>query len=236
VPVVAREQVDVVVAGADRPELVAGELRQPALRRELGVLDRLEHRVVDGPLVAPPHPERDPRDDLVHEPRHVGPHVPHAQVGADGLVAAADVEADAGRRDVVRVGDHAADRLGVADVGVGAQRARDRVAGPRAAAQLGDGALLDGAAHRDGDLRGHGHDADGDRGGRPAESNRARVAPRGARDGLHPCARCPTLPVPMARAALSARCIRPGARGAGAKPYAVALRPASGSATTPEGA
>jgi hypothetical protein len=57
---------------------------------------------------------------------------------------------------VVRVGDGPADRLRVADVAVGAQRAAQRVAGLGAAAQLGDGALVDVAVDGDGDVpRGH---------------------------------------------------------------------------------
>jgi hypothetical protein len=53
---------------------------------------------------------------------------------------------------VVRVGDRAADRLGVADVAVGAQGAAERVGGLGAAAQLGDGAVLDVAVDGDRDL------------------------------------------------------------------------------------
>ena len=54
----------------------------------------------------------------------------------DGLIAAGDVVADAGRADVVGVGDGAADRLGVADVAVGAEGAAERVAGVGAALEL----------------------------------------------------------------------------------------------------
>ena len=43
-------------------------------------------------------------------------------------VAAGDVEADAADRDVLLVGDHAADRLRIAEVAVGAQHAADHAA------------------------------------------------------------------------------------------------------------
>jgi hypothetical protein len=65
-----------------------------------------------------------------------------AQVGADGLVAAADVVADAGDGDVVTVGHGAADGLAVADVPVGAQHARGAVLGAHAALELRDRARL----------------------------------------------------------------------------------------------
>ena len=58
----------------------------------------------------------------------------------DRLVAARDVVADPGWADVVGVGDGAADRLRVADVAVGAERAAQRVAGVGAALELLDGA------------------------------------------------------------------------------------------------
>lgn len=69
-------------------------------------------------------------------------------VGADRLVP--DIEAASGRRDVVRIGHHPTDRLRVADVAVGADRRRERVAGLGAAARLLDGARLDVAHHADG--------------------------------------------------------------------------------------
>ena len=62
-------------------------------------------------------------EDLVHDPREVGLDVGERDVGEDGLVAAADVVADAGRAQVLAVGDDAADRLRVADVAVRAQDA-----------------------------------------------------------------------------------------------------------------
>ena len=54
-------QVDVVVARADRAELRLGQLRELPLRREVGVADLVEHRVVDPLLRRHAHAERDPR-------------------------------------------------------------------------------------------------------------------------------------------------------------------------------
>ena len=58
------------------------------------------------------------------------------QLRASGLVAAADVVADARRRHVALVGDAAADRLAVARVMVGAEHAELGVAGLHAALEL----------------------------------------------------------------------------------------------------
>jgi len=57
-------------------------------------------------------------------------------------VAAADVEADARDRHVLLVGDHAADRLRIAEVAVGAEHAARDAADAHAAPHLLDGALV----------------------------------------------------------------------------------------------
>ena len=136
--VLVLHHVHVVVARADRAELRPGELRELPLRREVGVADPVEDRMV-GPLGRRhAHAERDPAGDLAHhrldaaERVEVGPR----QLGARGLVAAADVVADARRRDVPLVRDAAADRLAVARVVIRAQHAELRVAGRHAALEL----------------------------------------------------------------------------------------------------
>ena len=100
-----------MVAGADRAELVARHLREPALRAEVRLEDRVEHRVVDRLGVVAPDAEGDALADVVHDARQVGTDVVDAQIGAHGLVSAADVVADSARRDVVGVREHPADRL-----------------------------------------------------------------------------------------------------------------------------
>src|SRR5437762_2713510 len=57
-------------------------------------------------------------------------------------VAAGDVEADAAHRDVLVIGDHAADRLGIAEVAVGAQHAAHDAAVLHTARHLLLGALV----------------------------------------------------------------------------------------------
>src|SRR5438045_2113555 len=119
--VLVNEQVDVVVAAADRAELVARELRQLALRRELSVLDHVENRVVDAPAARASDAERDLARDLVHHNRHVD--VGGPQRRACRLVAAPDVEPDSARGDVMLIRGGAADRHRVTDVVVRAQHA-----------------------------------------------------------------------------------------------------------------
>jgi hypothetical protein len=132
------EQVDVVIPGADRAELLPGEAGERALRLEPGVPDLLDHRVVARAPVVAPDAERDPPEDLVHDPRQVVLDVGEGQVGARGLVAAGNVEADSGRGDVAAVGDHAADRHGVAEVAVGAEHALRALLGRDAVLELRD--------------------------------------------------------------------------------------------------
>jgi hypothetical protein len=135
------EQVDVVVAAADRAELLRGQVEQRALEADRRLADLVEHRMVGALLVRDADAERDPREDLVHEARHVVA-TSGSQVGQHGLVAAADVVADAGRGDVLAVGDRAADRLRVAVVAVRAQHAARALLRLDAARELVDHLLL----------------------------------------------------------------------------------------------
>ena len=159
------EEVDVVVAGADGAELLRGEPGELALRLELGGADRVDHLVVGGAAVAAADAERDPREDLVHDAREVGRDVGVGQAGADRVVAAADVEADAGGADVVAVGDDAADRHGVAEVAVGAEDALGALLRRDARLELPDGLLVVVAEDAEGRLAGRRRAFPGGRGG-----------------------------------------------------------------------
>ena len=59
-------QVDVVVAGADRAELLLGELRELALRLEVGLANSVEHGMIGALLRRHAHAERDAARDLAH--------------------------------------------------------------------------------------------------------------------------------------------------------------------------
>src|SRR3954467_12208277 len=111
VSVVAVEEVDVVVPRADGPELARRELVEPALGRERRCLDRFEHVGLHGHRVLEADAEADLVHDGVHEAGQGRLHVGGEQVGADRLVAAADIEADPRRADVIGVGECAADGL-----------------------------------------------------------------------------------------------------------------------------
>jgi len=144
-------QVDVVVTGADGAELRLRQLGQLALRRELRSADLVEHRVVDPRLRGHAHAERDPARDLTHDPLDAALRI---EVGArqlrlDRLVAAADVVANARRRDVPLVGNRAANRLAVAGVVVGAQDTELSVAGRDTALELLEAARVDVAERLD---------------------------------------------------------------------------------------
>ncbi len=140
-------QVDVVVARADRAQLRLRQLDQLPLRREVGVADLVQHRMVDPLGRRHAHAERDPACDLAHQ--HVDAaqrvEVGPRQVRASGLVAAADVVADTRRGHVALVGDAAADRLAVARVMVGAEHAEVGVARLHASLELLEAPLVDGA-------------------------------------------------------------------------------------------
>ena len=121
--VLVGEQVHVVVAGTDGTELLGGQVVKLALGSERRLSNRVEHRMVGNRLlVRAAHPEADPLDDLVHDPRDG--HVAELEPCPHRLVSAGDVIADARRRDVIAIRNPSADGLGVPGVVVGAQDAR----------------------------------------------------------------------------------------------------------------
>ena len=95
-------QVHVVVARADGAELRLRELRELALRREVGAPDPVDHGMVDPLLRRHAHGERDPSGDLAHDTVDTAERVEVVapQVGQRSLVSAADVVADSRRGDV----------------------------------------------------------------------------------------------------------------------------------------
>src|SRR5207237_6459987 len=144
-------QVHVMVARTDGAELRRRQLRELALRRKVGVADAIEHLVVGSLGRGHTHAERDPPRDLVHDrlDTATGVEVVARQLRPRRLVAAADVVADARRRDVALVGDAAADRLAVAGVVVGTEDAELGVAGLHAPLQLVEASLVDGSERLD---------------------------------------------------------------------------------------
>jgi hypothetical protein len=144
-------QVDVVVAGADGAELRRRQVGEAALRREVGRANLLEHLMVRALCRRHAHAERDAPRDLAHHALDASERVEvcAGQLGARGLVPAADVVADAGGGDVALVGHRAADRLGVAGVMVGAEYAELGVARLHAALELLEAAPVDGSERRD---------------------------------------------------------------------------------------
>src|ERR671935_3299242 len=118
-----------------------------ALRSERRLADLVEDGMVDAFTGCHPDAEADAPGDLAHHCRDVD--VLGDQRRGDRLVAAADVEADAGGRDVALVGDRAADRLRVARVMVGTEDAEVRVARVHAPLELVERPLVDRAERPD---------------------------------------------------------------------------------------
>ena len=116
------EQVDEVVAGADRAELRTGQVAERRRRREVPGRGVVEQLVVDRLRVLAPDAERQRAPQVVHDEADVAADLRGVGIQQHGLVPAPDVEPRPRRADPVRVGDHPADRHGVAQVVVGHER------------------------------------------------------------------------------------------------------------------
>ena len=114
-----REQVDVVVAGADGAKLGA---RHVAVLRGLGKVPAgviVEQLVLHRLAVLAADAEREGAPQVVHDRADVAAQLPGIGVQQHRLVAAGHVEADSGWADVVGIGDHAAHGDRVAEVVIG---------------------------------------------------------------------------------------------------------------------
>jgi hypothetical protein len=92
--------------------------------------------VIDLYGVALPDAEADRSTDIVEDGPGAWRQIRVAGVEPCSHVAARNIEADAADRDVVLVGDHAADGVSVTNVAVGAQNALDRAADGHATLHL----------------------------------------------------------------------------------------------------
>jgi hypothetical protein len=86
--------------------------------------------------IALPDAEADRAADIVEDGLGARREIGVTRIQADRHVAASDVEADTADRDVLLVGDHAANRMRVAEVAVGAQNAFHGAADRHAALHL----------------------------------------------------------------------------------------------------
>jgi hypothetical protein len=120
------EDVDVVVAAADRAELLPREVEQRALAADRRRVNPVEHRVsANRPPVLLTDAEADAPLDLIADPLQlVVPEVGRIEVRANGQVAARDVVADSRRGHVILVADDPADRHRVAEMAVGTENGR----------------------------------------------------------------------------------------------------------------
>jgi hypothetical protein len=102
----------------------------------------VEQRMLDPLGIAAAQPEAHVLGDVGRERRNVGLYVVEGEIELRRHVAAGDVEADAADRDVLLIGDDAADRHGVAEVPVRAQHGAGHAADAHAAVHLRQGALV----------------------------------------------------------------------------------------------
>src|SRR5882757_7616751 len=136
------QQVDIVVARSDGAEL---RHRLLPVRTHVGLAPRIgvvEQFMLDPLVVGASDAERDHVMHVLDDRANVAFDLAERRVEAHGHVAAADVEADAGDADLLLIGNHAADRLGIAQMPVSANHAGDRVADRHAIAHLRDRRLV----------------------------------------------------------------------------------------------
>jgi len=114
------KDINVVVAAADRAELL--------LRHVLEVRERLlaperviEQLVLDARLVVAAHAERNRADDFVHDLPDLGTNRRAGRVGANGKVAARDIESDPRNGNKIAIGDDTANRLRIPLVPIGTE-------------------------------------------------------------------------------------------------------------------
>ena len=134
--VLVLEQIDIVIARADRAELVTRHALEFPDLWNLVPKRAIEELVLDVLGVAPADSERDVLGDVgENRPDFVGDRV-SLHVEAHRHVAAADVEADAAHRYMLFVGDHTTDRLRITKVAVGAEHAAGDAADRHAPSHL----------------------------------------------------------------------------------------------------
>src|SRR5438270_8482504 len=121
------ENIDVMIPASDGAELIGRGLLQFAHRRQLP-RRIVEQLVIDSRFAFLADAEGTIAHDVVHDFFHRRRDLRSSRVDANGEIAAGDIEADTGERDLVRVSDYAADRLRVTFVAV---RAQDRPLAPR---------------------------------------------------------------------------------------------------------
>ncbi|CCE07269.1 hypothetical protein BRAS3843_2020030 [Bradyrhizobium sp. STM 3843] len=129
-------QIDIVVARTHRAELSDGllpVLAHVGLAPGIGVVEQL---MLDALCILAADAEGDHLGDILGDRTDLVLDLTELSIETHGHVAAADVEADAGDADLLLIGDHAADRLGIAEMAVGADHAGHGVADRHAIAHL----------------------------------------------------------------------------------------------------
>ena len=139
------ENIDVMIASADRAELSRGSLLQLSHWRQTpgGIVKKL---VVDPFLTRLADAERNVANNVIHDLFDRRGNLREGGVGSDGEISAGDVEADAGKRNLICVSNDAPDRLGIALVTVRAENAALAASG-NAPLDLGDRRFIMGSEY-----------------------------------------------------------------------------------------
>jgi hypothetical protein len=119
--VVVAVEVHVVIPAADRTELLCGKRVEPSLWLELCMGNALEHWMIDRRFAFPSNPKRNSTDDLIHHARDVN--ICGTKIGANGFVAAGDVEPYTRERDFVPICNCTTDWMSITVVGIGVENA-----------------------------------------------------------------------------------------------------------------
>ena len=109
----------------------------------------IEQFMVNALIVGAPYAERDRLSDVPCDRHDIVSDRYERDVEPNGHVPAGDVEAHPGNADLLLVGDHAADRLRIAEVAVGTENAADHVSHCHAVAHLRHGRLVVLSKHRE---------------------------------------------------------------------------------------
>src|ERR1700730_11996426 len=136
--VLIAHQVDIVIARSDGAKLRDRLLPVRAHVRFAPGVVIIEQIVLDPLVIGSPDAERDRLVDVLDDRAGIAFDPAERRVETHGHVATADIEPDAGDADLLFIGDDAADRLRIAQMTVGADHARNRVADGHAIAHLRD--------------------------------------------------------------------------------------------------
>ncbi len=136
------ENIDKMIATADRTELLAGQLLQLLQLRHILPCRVIEELVVRGAPTGLADAEDHRAGHLIHDLLNIFAHIVGADVGTHAFQAAGNVVADTTGTDGITIGDHAANGHRIALVAVGHQCCAGCRGVGGAALDLADGRII----------------------------------------------------------------------------------------------